>query len=219
MNKYVIMGVQGCGKGTQAKKLVEDFGLVHISVGDMFRWNIHNHTKLAARVSQIVSSGQLVPDELVQELVKDRLDQHDWNHGFILDGFPRNAAQAGFFLASYDVDAVLVIEVPDEVVFDRIINRRLCSSCGRDYNLKHQPPKMPDTCDTCWGQLVQRPDDQPEAIRERLNDYHTQTQPVIELFRGKERIVVADGTKPPDEVQASLREQLGLVAAPSVASS
>ena len=214
MRKYVIMGVQGCGKGTQAKRLVEDFGLVHISVGDIFRWNIQNRTKLGAKVKRIVSAGQLVPDELVHGLVQERLEQHDWGQGFILDGFPRNAAQAEFFVERYDVDAVLVIQVPDEVVLERIVNRRLCSGCGRDFNLKFQPPKTPDTCDDCGGQLAQRPDDQPGPIRDRLNDYHSQTEPAIELFRKKkERVVVVDGTQLPDKVQAFIRAQLGLGAA------
>ena len=100
MNKFVIMGVQGCGKGTQAKMLQTDFDLVHISVGDIFRWNIQSHTKIAARVKRIVASGQLVPDEIVEEIVQRRLHEHDWNYGFILDGFPRNKPQAEFFLES-----------------------------------------------------------------------------------------------------------------------
>ncbi len=98
MRKYVIMGVQGCGKGTQAKMLCQDLELVHISVGDIFRWHVQSHTKLGARVKRIVASGQLVSDEMVEEIVRERLDQHDWNYGFIVDGFPRNEKQAGFFL-------------------------------------------------------------------------------------------------------------------------
>ena len=111
VHKYVIMGVQGCGKGTQAKLLATDFDLVHISVGDIFRWHIQSHTKLAARIKRITAAGELVPDEVVEEVVRDRLEQHDWNYGFILDGFPRNRRQAEFFLESYDIDAVILIEV------------------------------------------------------------------------------------------------------------
>ena len=118
MHKYVIMGVQGCGKGTQAKMLADDFDLVHISVGDLFRWNIQNHTKLAARIKRIIVEGQLVPDEIVEELIRKRLDDHDWNFGYILDGFPRNGRQALFFLESYDIDAVIHIDVPDDVVLN-----------------------------------------------------------------------------------------------------
>ena len=116
MHKYIIMGAQGCGKGTQAKLLCTDFDLVHISVGDILRWNIQFHTKLAARIQRIVESGKLVPDEIVDEIVRTRLDNHDWNFGFILDGYPRNRSQAETFLESFDVDAVIHIEVSDDVV-------------------------------------------------------------------------------------------------------
>src|SRR5690606_31343789 len=132
MHKYIIMGVQGCGKGTQAKLLAKAYDLVHISVGDIFRWNIQSHTKLAARIQRIMDSGQLVPDDIVEEIVKRRLDDHDWNYGFILDGFPRNKPQATFFLESYDIDAVIWIDVPDDVVLQRMQSRRLCAHCGVD---------------------------------------------------------------------------------------
>jgi adenylate kinase len=210
MHKYIIMGVQGSGKGTQAQRLAKDLDLVHISVGDLFRWNIQNHTKLAARVKRIVASGQLVDDGTVEEVVRFRLEQHDWNFGFILDGFPRNRPQAEFFLESYDIDAVILLEVPDEVVLERILSRRLCSSCGLDYNLIHHRPAVPDVCDVCGGPLVARPDDNPGAIRARLQDYHTATEPTLELFRKKGLVVRLDGTKPPDEVYQDLGRQLGL---------
>ena len=210
MRKYVIMGVQGSGKGTQARLLKDDFNLVHISVGDIFRWHIQHHSKLGARVKRIVASGQLVSDDMVWEVVKERLDQHDWNFGFILDGFPRNETQALAFLESYDIDAVIEIDVPDEMVFQRMLSRRLCSGCGLDYNLIQSRPKIPDTCDVCGGQLVQRPDDNPDAIRERLADYHAKTRPILELFRRKELVVAVDGTRSPKEIQAEIRTQLGL---------
>lgn len=210
MRKYIVMGPQGCGKGTQAKMLETDFDLVHISVGDIFRWQVQHHTKLGAKVKRIVSAGALVPDDLVNEVVVERLDLHDWNYGFILDGFPRNGNQAVFFLERYDVDAVLLIEVPDHVVMERIMSRRLCSNCGLDYNLIFHRPARPDVCDVCRGQLVARPDDNPEAVRGRLRDYREKTQPIIDLFRGKELVVAVDGTRGADEVQAALRQALGL---------
>ena len=216
MHKYIIMGVQGCGKGTQAKLLKEALDLVHISVGDLFRWHIQSHTKLGARVKRIVAEGQLVPDDVVEEVVKQRLEQHDWNYGFILDGFPRNARQAAFFLESYDIDAVLLIEVPDAVVRERILNRRLCPRCGLDYNLIYHRPAVASTCDVCGAALTARPDDTPEAVRARLRDYHAKTRPILELFRRKELVVVVDGTRPADEVQQDLRRQLGVQTAGGV---
>jgi adenylate kinase len=210
MHKYVVMGVQGCGKGTQAKSLKEAFDLVHISVGDIFRWHIQSHTKLAARIRRIVDSGALVPDEVVDEVVKKRLDEHDWNFGFILDGFPRNRTQAEFLLENYNIDAVILIEVPDAVVLERIMSRRLCPACNLDYNLIHHRPAVADQCDVCHGPLVTRADDNPEAVRGRLKDYHDKTEPILELFRRKGLVVAVDGTKPAADVQAETRRRLGL---------
>ena len=212
MDKYVIMGVQGSGKGTQAELLATDLDLEHINVGDIFRWNVQHHTKLGAQVRRIVTAGELVPDALVEDVVRTRLDQHDWNFGFLVDGFPRNPVQARFLLESYNVDGVILIEVPDEEVAKRVLARRLCSRCGLDYNLIFHRPAAPGTCDVCGGELVQRPDDTPEALANRLRDYHTQTEPVLELFAAKGLIVTVDGTKPALEVQAEIRDRLRLPA-------
>lgn len=210
MRKFAVMGPQGCGKGTQAKLLAKDFEIVHISVGDIFRWHVQSHTKLGARIKRIVASGQLVPDELVDDIVRERLEQHDWNYGFILDGFPRNEAQALFFLERYDVDAVILIEVSDAVVLERILSRRLCARCGLDYNLILHRPEVPDVCDVCKGRLLVRPDDNPEAVQERLANYHAKTRPIIDLFRKKELVVAVNGERPAAEIQADIRRRLGL---------
>ena len=212
MNKFIIMGANGSGKGTQASRLCKEYNLIHISVGDIFRWNIQNHTKLAAKVQRIMNAGLLVPDDVVEETVRARLDLHDWNHGFILDGFPRNESQATFFLESYDIDAVIMIDVPDAVVMERMMARRLCSRCGIDYNLIFHRPKAEDACDVCGGKLVTRSDDNPDAIKIRLQEYHTKTDPIINLLRKKELVVVVDGTKPRDEVYAGICNQLHLAA-------
>ena len=210
MHKYVIMGIQGCGKGTQAKMLAKDFDLVHISVGDIFRWHIQTHTKLAARIGRFTTAGELVPDDVVEEIVRARLDQHDWNYGFILDGFPRNRRQAEFFLESYDIDAVVQIDLADEIVRDRVLNRRLCGTCGLDYNLIFHRPAVPDICDVCGGQLGTRADDTREALGARLRDYHTKTVPILELFKRKELVVEIDGSNPVGDVQDEIRCKLGL---------
>jgi adenylate kinase len=215
MHKYIVMGVQGCGKGTQARMLKDAYDLVHISVGDIFRWNLQAHTKLAARITRIMSEGQLVPDDTVEEIVRRRLDDHDWNYGFVLDGFPRNRRQAEFFLESYDIDAVILIDVPDEVVLERIQSRRLCAACGLDYNLMFHRPANEGVCDVCGGRVVQRADDNDAAVRERLRDYYEKTQPIVDLFRRKELVVVADGTRTPLEIHDEIRQKLMLTIIPA----
>jgi adenylate kinase len=210
MHKYVIMGVQGSGKSVQGKLLASSLDLVHISVGDIFRWNVENHTKLGAQVRRIMATGELVDDELVESIVQDRLRTHDWNYGFIVDGFPRNARQAEFFLESYDLDAVILLELPDSEVSRRVLSRRVCSSCGLDYNLLGNRPEKPDTCDTCGGRLVARADDNPDALAARLRDYHSKTKPIIELFERKEFVAKVDATLSIDAVQADIRRHLGI---------
>lgn len=210
MHKYVIMGPQGCGKGTQARKLKEYLDITHINVGEIFRWHVQSHTKVGARVKRIVAAGELVGDDLVEETVRWRLGQHDWNYGFILDGFPRNAAQTQFFLESYDVDAVIYVDIADSVVQQRVLSRRLCSECGLDYNLISHRPAADSECDVCGGALVSRPDDTPEVLAERLQNYHSKTKPVLELFRKKELVVSIDGSQDADAVHQEIRSKLGV---------
>lgn len=210
MRKYVIMGVQGSGKGTQSKMLCAAYDMVHLSVGDLFRWHVQNHTKLGAQVKRTMNAGELVGDDQVQEVVRWRLDQHDWNYGFVIDGFPRNARQAEFFMESYDIDAVIHLEIPDDEVRRRVLSRRLCPNCGMDYNLIADRPSEEGRCDICGHELVTRPDDTPEALDARLRDYHEQTRPVLELFGRKEPVLNIDARPPADDVQESIRKVLGL---------
>ncbi len=210
MHKYIIMGAQGCGKGTQAKLLQQDLDLIHISVGDIFRWHIQSHTKLAARIKRVIAEGHLVPDDVVEDIIQERLAEHDWNYGFILDGFPRNRTQAEFFLESYDIDAVIHIDVSDDVVFERVLARRMCGHCGLDYNLIHHRPAQADKCDVCGGTLIARDDDNPDAIRARLGDYRSKTEPILELFRRKELVIQTDGSQTTQVIQNDIRQQLGL---------
>src|SRR5215472_6898551 len=190
MRKYVIMGVQGSGKGTQSIMLASDLDLVHISVGDIFRWNVQNHTKVGAQVRRTMAVGELVSDDLVEGIVQERLTQHDWNYGFIIDGFPRNERQAEFFLEGYDIDGVIHLDLPDSEVRRRVLARRLCAACG--------------------GELVTREDDTEEALAVRLRDYHQKTNPVLDIFRRKEYVVTIDARASKQEVQQAIRAELAL---------
>ena len=210
MRKYVIIGVPGSGKSTQATILAADLDLVHISVGDIFRWQVQNHTKMGAQVRRIMASGELVGDDMAEKVTADRLAEHDWNYGFVIDGFPRNARQAEFFLESYDIDGVIHLDMPDSEVRRRVLARRLCTGCGMDYNLIQGRPEQDGICDVCGGTLVTREDDTEEALVVRLRDYHDKTDPVLDLFRRKEYVAVVDATPSKDAVQQAIRDTLGL---------
>jgi adenylate kinase len=210
MRKYVIMGVQGSGKGTQAKLLRDAYDLTHINVGNIFRWHVQHHTKIGAHVRRIVHEGSLVDDDLVESVVRDRLQLHDWNYGFVVDGFPRNAPQAEFFLESFDIDAVIHLVMPDEEVHRRVLARRVCSQCGLDYNLIFHRPKEEGVCDVCGGTLVARADDNPDALAKRVADYHDRTKPVLALFERKEFVVTVDAMESKQAVHDEIRGALAL---------
>ena len=212
MRKYVIMGVQGSGKGTHAGMLEADLDLVHIGVGDILRWNVQHHTKVGAQVRRIMAAGALVDDDLIEDIVRVRLAQHDWNYGFIIDGFPRNPRQAEFFLESYDLDGVIHLDLPDSEVRRRVMARRLCSVCGVDYSLIDNSPKVDGKCDACSGDLLIREDDTEEALNVRLRDYHAKTNPVLDIFRRKEYVITVDSRPPKPQVQQAIRAKLGLPA-------
>jgi adenylate kinase len=215
VRKYVILGVQGSGKGTQAVMLAENLDLVHIAVGDTFRWNVQHHTKLGAQVRRTMAEGLLIGDELVEGVVRQRLADHDWNYGFIIDGFPRNKRQAEFFLESYDIDGVIHLDLPDSEVRRRVLARRLCSGCGMDYNLLANSPKEAGKCDACGASLVMREDDTEEALAVRLREYHDKTNPVLDIFRRKEYVVTVDARPDREIVQQEIRKQLDLPPYPS----
>ena len=213
MHKYIIMGPQGCGKGTQAKLLAKHLDLAHISVGDIFRWHIQSHTKLAARIRRLTAAGELVPDDIVEEIVKERMDLHDWNYGFILDGFPRTVEQA----KSLDellselgrrVTAALLIDVPDEDVTRRISGRRTCVKSGHNYHVDFDPPKREGVCDQDGTRLMQRDDDKPDVVQNRLRVYHEQTEPLIDYYDQRGLMRRIDGTRSPADVHDHIRAMI-----------
>ena len=210
MRKYVIMGIQGSGKGTHAKMLAGDFDLEHIAVGDILRWNVQHHTKLGAQVRRTMAAGLLVGDDLIEGVVKQRLSEHDWNYGFIIDGFPRNERQAEFFLESYDLDGVIHLDLPDSEVARRVLARRLCANCGMDYSLIDNSPSTEGKCDACGGELIRREDDTQETLAVRLREYHEKTNPVLDIFRRKEYVITVDTRPGKQQVQQAIRDRIGL---------
>jgi adenylate kinase len=181
----VILGSPGVGKGTYAKILSEKYNLPRISTGDLFRKAIKNETELGKKIKDYVSRGDLVPDEIVIELVKERLQKDDCKNGFLLDGFPRTIAQAEALEAFKRIDKVLNFVASDEVILSRLGGRRTCSECGAIYHIKEVPPKIDGICDLCGGKLYQRSDETPQAIKKRLRVYREKTKPVIDYFRKK----------------------------------
>ena len=205
----VLLGGPGSGKGTQAQKLVEEFGFAHISTGDLLRAAVKNQTPLGIEAKGYMDAGQLVPDELVLSLLKERLADDDAQKGALLDGYPRNTAQAVTLdseLAALGmvVDAALLIDVADEVIINRLSSRRTCRECN------YTAPAGTDTCPRCGGEMYQRDDDKPETIAKRLDTYHTQTAPLIDYFEGQGKLKTVDGDRAVDEVYADAKVQLGL---------
>lgn len=210
MGKYVIMGIQGSGKGTQARMLATDYDLVHISMGEVFRSHIRNGTHLGKTIRDLVADGHLVPDGIVNQIVRTRLGEGDCQTGFVLDGYPRDLNQAEYLLDLLTLDAVINVVVPDDVVTARMLGRRICADCGRDWNLQGTQPRTPGICDACGGPVVAREDDTPAAIASRLADFRSQTAPVLDLFREHDLVIDVDGTAPPARVQEEIRRKLGL---------
>lgn len=197
--KIIMLGAPGAGKGTQAKKLAAKYGIPHISTGDIFRENIKQETELGKQAKAYMDQGLLVPDELVVDLVVDRLQQNDCVKGFILDGFPRTIPQAQSLDEALEkrnegIDYAIDIEVPDENIVRRMSGRRACPGCGATYHLEHMPTKTEGICDVCGAQTVQRDDDKPETVTKRLVVYHEQTQPLIDYYQSKQLLVEIDGT-------------------------
>ncbi|MFP4375094.1 MAG: adenylate kinase [Spirochaetaceae bacterium] len=204
----IFLGPPGAGKGTMASRLAQDRGIPHISTGDIFRENINNGTELGKKVKSILDSGELVPDELTVELVRDRLTQGDVSDGFILDGFPRTIPQAEALDDFADIDAVILFTLPDEEIVKRLSGRRVHKPSGRTYHILFSPPKVPGKDDVTGEELIQRGDDSEESIRNRLEVYRNQTQPLVDFYRRKNLLKEVDAGPAPDDVYERLTERL-----------
>lgn len=212
--KIIMLGAPGAGKGTQAKKIAEKYSIPHISTGDIFRANIKNGTELGKKAKTYMDQGLLVPDELVVDLVVDRLNQDDCADGCVLDGFPRTIPQAealdmALAAIGQSVDYAINVEVPDQNIVNRMSGRRACVNCGATYHVVYAPTKVENICDTCQGELILRDDDKPETVQKRLNVYHEQTQPLIDYYMKKNILVEVDGTVDIDDVFAAIVKVLG----------
>ena len=197
--KIIMLGAPGAGKGTQAKMIAEKYGIPHISTGDIFRSNIKDGTELGMEAKKYMDQGLLVPDELTVKILLERVARADCMNGYVLDGFPRTIPQAEVLDQALEkigdqIDFAVNVSVPDENIVKRMSGRRACVGCGATYHIEHIPPKKEGICDTCGMELILREDDKPETVQNRLNVYHSQTQPLIEFYQKKGILQTVDGT-------------------------
>lgn len=212
--KIIMLGAPGAGKGTQAKMIAEKCGIPHISTGDIFRANIKNGTELGAKAKEYMDKGLLVPDELVCDLVVDRIQQADCEKGYILDGFPRTIPQAealenALNAIEQKLDYAIDIDVPDENIINRMSGRRACVGCGATYHVLFNPTKVEGKCDVCGESLILRDDDKPETVKKRLDVYHEQTQPLIDYYKKAGALREVDGTVDMEDVFQAIVKVLG----------
>lgn len=212
--RIILLGPPGAGKGTQAAKIVEKYNIPHISTGDIFRKNIKEGTPLGTKAKEFMDQGLLVPDELTVGLVTDRIAQDDCKEGFMLDGFPRNLAQAeqlDEFLKQTGIELTKVvnIEVDKELLVTRAVGRRICKSCGATFHVEFNPPKEADVCDICQGELYQRADDNEETVSKRIQVYLDETKPLVEYYSKQGVVATIDGDQAIDKVFNDISNSLG----------
>ena len=212
--RIIMLGAPGAGKGTQAKRIAEKYNVPHISTGDIFRENIKNGTELGNKAKAYMEAGDLVPDELVLELVMDRFEKEDCENGYVLDGFPRTIPQAealdeALEAKGQSIDNVIDVDVPDDHIIKRMAGRRTCAHCGAIFHLEHMPPKIEGKCDQCGGHLMMREDDLPDTVIARLKTYHEQTQPLKDYYGAKGLVHSVDGTQDREVVFAEVVKILG----------
>ena len=203
MKIVVLLGPPGAGKGTQASKIAKKYSIPHISTGDIFRHNVKEGTSLGKKVKSYMDQGHLVPDELVCNLVEDRLSESDCANGYLLDGFPRTVFQAQHFDASleknnHEISVVLDIRVSEAILLNRMIGRRICKNCGKLYHVTNMPPKKEGVCDVCGGEVYQRADDSVETVKNRFRVYTEQTSPLTEYYEKIGKLIPLDGAQEPD---------------------
>lgn len=192
--KLILLGAPGAGKGTQAEKIVEKYGIPSVSTGNIIRAALKAGTEMGLKAKSYMDAGQLVPDDVVIGIIKDRLKEKDCENGFILDGFPRTIPQAQALEdMGVDIDKVLDIEVPDEKITARMSGRRVCAKCANSYHLLYKKPKQEGVCDACGGELVQRKDDAPETVQARLKEYHEMTEPLKNFYEKLGKLVIVEG--------------------------
>lgn len=207
--KIIMLGAPGAGKGTQAKMIAEKYAVPHVSTGDIFRANIKNGTELGTEAKKYMDQGLLVPDELTVKILLDRVAQEDCQNGYVLDGFPRTIPQAEVLERALNeigdkIDYAINVDVPDENIIRRMGGRRACLFCGATYHVEHIPPKKEGICDICGKELVLRDDDKPETVKNRLDVYHKQTQPLIDFYQAKGILRTVDGTVDMKDVFAAI---------------
>ena len=212
--KIIMLGAPGAGKGTQAKKIAAKYAIPHISTGDIFRANIKNNTELGQKAKTYMDKGELVPDELVVDLIMDRFKEADCANGYVLDGFPRTIPQAealdkALSANGESVDYAINVEVPDENIINRMSGRRACVGCGATYHIQFNPTKVEGICDACGEKLILRDDDKPETVKNRLSVYHEQTQPLIDYYNKAGVLAEVDGTKDMEDVFKDIVNILG----------
>lgn len=209
--KLILLGAPGAGKGTQAEVICEKLSIPAISTGGIFREAMKNGTEMGMKAKSYIDSGALVPDDVTISIIKERLAQDDCSNGFILDGAPRTVAQAeALEKMGVEIDKVVDLEVPDETIVKRLSGRRVCSACGASYHTIYKPSAAPDQCDRCGGKLIVRKDDEPSTIIERLRVYHEQTEPLVEFYRKRGKLVVVEGQEQVADTTRLLLEELGV---------
>lgn len=206
--KAIIFGAPGAGKGTYSTRMQNKLGVDVIAMGDIFRESVKQSTELGKKVKSYVEKGALVPDEVVLEVLKDRLNKVPKGKGFLLDGFPRTIAQAESLHSIAKIDVILMLDVPDQIIIERLTSRRLCKSCGAVYNIRFLKPKVEGKCDKCGGELYQRSDDNEAVIRNRLQVYKTQTEPLVEYYRKKNTPFIVNVTKSVDQPPEPMVEHM-----------